>query len=457
MALSNRYIYLFVIFLTTTFGYSQVWRPIGPVPGPRFINIHAITTYQGNIIVGGDFTKPIYDFERVARWNGTQWLDMANGIENQFLTIDGNAVNMLESYHDSLFAGGCFWNFSRLAYLVRWDNIDWRHFHDSSGTGGCVYTSYIYGDSMFLGGASAFGWGKDPNNRTGMIGLWHQGKMHMMGRGMHSSGQPFKGVKAITADDSSVYAGGSFYLFNDSREHHLVRWDGKNWTPMADSINGEVTHLVSYKGSLYVSGRFTKINNDSIAWLARWDGQAWHDVPEIEIRGHLLCSKVYHDVLYLGGHFVGNIEADRDSISCLLGFDGEKWFSPAIVNADIGDMEIMDDELVMGGGFTKIDTLQVNFLAGLKTIAATNTSEISSRKLQIFPNPGSQIIHINFSIYPLSESDIGIFDLYGRKVSCFISERDQKLSIDISSLTPGIYQLQINTKSQVFSSTFLKI
>jgi hypothetical protein len=453
MAPSTKYLCLFVFLLTAIFGYSQTWRPIGPVPGPEFGPLNAVASYKGDIIVGGDFVKVRSGFERVARWDGTEWHEMGDGLNNQFLLYYGSDVHMLESYHDTLFAGGCFYNFNRLAYLVRWDSDSWKYFHDSSGTGGCVYTSFKYGDSLFLGGSSAFGWGNNQNNRTGMVGLWYNGKMNTMGRGMHSAGKQYTGVKAITADDSSVYAGGTFYLYNDTREHRLVRWDGENWTPMADSINGEVNHLVSYKGSLYVSGRFTKINNDSIAWLARWDGQDWHDVPGADIKGILHASAVYRDVLYLGGHFTGH--AEGDTVAGLIAFDGEKWFSPALFNSSVYDMKIVDDELVMAGNFSLIDSLPVYALVALN-IPGLGLSDHVIQKLTLYPNPTQKEVFIQISPQLLPFVESFIVDIHGRRWETHINQQNHSLRADISHLPNGFYQFVLKTRKQIFMGKFVK-
>lgn len=80
----------------------------------------------------------------------------------------------------------------------------------------------------------------------------------------------------------------------------------------------------------------------------------------------------------------------------------------------------------------------------------SSTGTLASNNLRIYPNPGASEIKING--LPEGTFDISIFQVDGKKIiSRTISRSDT--SIDISSLTSGIYFLSTNG----FNAKFIKL
>ena len=79
---------------------------------------------------------------------------------------------------------------------------------------------------------------------------------------------------------------------------------------------------------------------------------------------------------------------------------------------------------------------------------------LSTEKVQIYPNPAQEQLHI---VFPSEmEMDLRVFDVTGKLViySPDISF-NQKTSLDVSHLQPGIYFLRINSGNGVVTKKFL--
>lgn len=82
---------------------TNTWSALGAgVNG----EVKALTVSGSDLIVGGSFTQAgITNANRVARWNGTNWSAMSSGF--------GDDVNALIVYSGSIIAGGNFFNARR--------------------------------------------------------------------------------------------------------------------------------------------------------------------------------------------------------------------------------------------------------------------------------------------------------------------------------------------------------
>lgn len=87
------------------------------------------------------------------------------------------------------------------------------------------------------------------------------------------------------------------------------------------------------------------------------------------------------------------------------------------------------------------------------TICATGLEELNSANISIYPNPAQDIVYIE-GINILNK-EITIIDVVGKKV---ISSkvRSNKQKIDISSLTQGLYFIQLNDGNDTITHKFIK-
>lgn len=111
--------------------------------------INAMTVFNGNLIVGGEFTVAgAATVSHIARWDGSQWHDMGGGVDAQVRTLavwdDGNG--------EALYVGGDFTvaGGRDALRLAKWDGNRWSQVLD--GLDGSPYALAAYNNEFYIGG-----------------------------------------------------------------------------------------------------------------------------------------------------------------------------------------------------------------------------------------------------------------------------------------------------------------
>jgi surface protein len=301
--------------------------------------VRALGIYEGDLIVGGDFTlaggQPA---ARIARWNGTSWQPMNDD-------MDGS-VSAITVYNGDLIIGGFFREIDGERIhnrIARWDGTRWQQI---PGMNGNVSALIVYnGDLIAAGSFSSHG-----NN----IARWDGSAWHSMGTGMNN---PIHTL-AVFGDD--LIAGGSFTTAGGQATNYIARWNGSGWQAMGSGPNGSVRSLTAFEGALVAAIDITSGPGE----VARWGGTSW------EVLGGMsfgVASVVVHDgTLFAGGPFtfVGTPSTVGSSISHIAQFDGSDWSAVGDgMNAAVWTMLPYDGHLVAGGVFTTAGEAVVNHVA----------------------------------------------------------------------------------------------
>jgi hypothetical protein len=139
------------------------------------------------------------------------------------------------------------------------------------------------------------------------------------------------------------------------------------WDSLSNSLNGDcrVLYSDSLSGFLYAAGKFTSAGNLPAKGIARWDGAQWDSLGAgIDGLDHLnlipqntLAITKFNTDLYVGGGFssLGN------TIAPVLGmWNGTAWSAispqpfPSNATAAVYTLEVIDNELYIGGAFDTI-------------------------------------------------------------------------------------------------------
>ncbi len=163
--------------------------------GSTDFDIYASTTYQGDLVIGGIFTRvsrngSTVTAAKVARWNGSTW-------------------------------SGGFGTSSTLPYVVR--------------------ALLATGDSLWIAGSAL-------SSQSG-VRLWTGSALGTPGAGLNASSGAAR-VNALLSHQGQVYAGGWFQRSGTTPLGSTVaRFDGSTWVGVGHAT-GEVTSLVEWNGDL---------------------------------------------------------------------------------------------------------------------------------------------------------------------------------------------------------------
>ena len=167
------------------------------------------------------------------------------------------------------------------------------------------------------------------------------------------------------------------YLYNtnsDSAIKNIARWDGNEWHNLGSGRNRTVCTLTNYDGDLIVGGIFDDETqgscppmyiNDSIL---RWNGETWSLMTAMgnPLIAFIYSLNVWNGELYAGGFFFGESE-----IHHLARYEGYGWsevgggtYDPDYT-AEVLTLSDFNNDLVVGGGFTNVGSIQGPPAAGL--------------------------------------------------------------------------------------------
>ena len=239
----------------------------------------------GQLYAGGKFVTPAEPapLRRVARWDGTEWLPLGDGITSPSYAI----VNALAYFDGALYAGGDFDTAGGVSTdnIARWDGSIW------SAVGGSlnarVRALKVWDDgsgpALYVGGSF--------NSAGGVpvlkVAKWDGAEWSALGTGIGSYGE----VRALeTYDDGTgpaLYAGGMFSGTEEVPLADLAKWDGATWSDVGGGVSMPGTESVYALAAidedgdgpnppvLYVAGDFTTAGSSDANFVARWNGSAW--------------------------------------------------------------------------------------------------------------------------------------------------------------------------------------
>lgn len=174
-------------------------------------------------------------------------------------------------------------------------------------------------------------------------------------------------------------------------------------------------------------------------------GRVWHYIrdnnPEIELyqsdnshpslAGSYVAACCFNTILF---------NEDPNTISYNPGLDNQQI--SVIKNAV---KRVVFDSLENWSFLPSDDTLSINNYA--------NSS------IRIFPNPATNNLNISFTDNFNEECLFSIFDIFGKELKKYSGFNGQTATLDISSLSPGLYVLQVYNKNNVVISNrkFFKV
>lgn len=196
---------------------GQVWHPLG-TGFTQAIHVTptvwSLETYGGSLIAGGRFTHAGGTLlNGIARWDGEQWQPLGTGI-----TWGGVAANVMDMtvYQGDLIIGGQFSTAGEFTAdgLARWDGACWHPMTPSTGWTE-VWATDLYKGMLVVGGSF-------PGNAVvpARLALWDGSEW--TGFGTAPSGT----VDDVLPRGDDLFVGGYFSAIGDLPASHIARWVG---------------------------------------------------------------------------------------------------------------------------------------------------------------------------------------------------------------------------------------
>ncbi|MFO8000540.1 MAG: T9SS type A sorting domain-containing protein [Marinilabilia sp.] len=151
----------------------------------------------------------------------------------------------------------------------------------------------------------------------------------------------------------NLYAGGSFSEINGLEMNRVAKWDGTDWSSLGDGVGNNTVYALTVAGpdEVYVGGDFTTAGGEDANRVAIWNGSYWAPIGDgfdFLVRALILCS---NGTLYAGGEFN---ESGSTDVSRVAYWDGTSWKPMGTgTNNSVLALEADDSgNVYVGGDFT---------------------------------------------------------------------------------------------------------
>lgn len=328
-------------------------------------DLSTAVAHAGALVVGGSMR--MVGNQRmlgVARWDGTAWGPIGNGINGP--------VYALASVGGMLYAGG--------DGVSRWDGSDWTLLGGSDAFSSSVTAIASDGVRVYAG------------TTNHGLHVWNGSTWSSMAI-TSTAGAP--SVQALCWSGGVLYAGGSFTHAGGVPAKNIARWNGSTWSSVGGA-NDTVRAIAAWNGRIIAIGSFSRIGGTDVVGIAsypgsgttwsrlggglsrdgscllgratdllvggsggveRWNGSAWSvlGTPETAPSGY--GSGVVGLAEVGGALFASEVFVQQAHPGIVRRWDGSAWnrITPSgFCDGSISGITIDDTTLLVEGRFTRI-------------------------------------------------------------------------------------------------------
>jgi hypothetical protein len=392
----------------------------GYIPAPGYASTRVFLEANGQWFAGGQFdvswhVDGWHPVGPVARWSPPDgWVPFGAGATT-------GTTTGLAWYQGKLYATGDLWVLAPFGNghtrLMRSDGSQWS---PVDGIAPDAWTSslVVFGDRLIVGGQFV-----DATSRQTHGLVEYDGTAVIpstMGAVLSSGGI----INAMLVHEGSLYVAGRFDSIGGIAAQSIARWDGQQWSALADGYSGSVQALAVHDGRIAAGGYPNPVVPPDEN-IRLWDGRAWIGVKDAPYDVRAMVSR--NGILFVGGGFGGSASY-FDPDGRLRAWDGREWHAlgsglqsdlfpfgnPSVVTA----LAFRDNVLWVGGGFTRagrVTAMNVATWTGF-TLQGRPQQRFLTGPIAITPNPSRPGKTIDFVIAGKAPAEVGIYDLAGRRL-----------------------------------------
>ncbi len=242
--------------------------------------VGATAVYNGNLVAGGNFTDiDSIQATDIVQWNGTKWVALGTGI-TQSAPLGTCEINAMTTFNGNLIVGGYFsYAGSNLVNgIAQWNGSAWTGLASGVTAGiGQINAMLVWNGNLIVAGSFTSAGTTNANN----IAVWNGTSWSAIGHGIHGS------VAAMALYNNNLIIGGSFDSAGGILANNIVQYDGSNWTAFANGIKGTinvfdpilypVNTIAVYNNNLVIGGNFDS-GAGQPSYIAQWNGVSWQRV-----------------------------------------------------------------------------------------------------------------------------------------------------------------------------------
>jgi len=315
------------------------------------------------LYVGGHFVTAGGNVaNNVAKWDGTTWSPLGNGLTSASSAFVGALAEFDDGSGPAIYAGGIFQQAGNVGVtnIARWRPVAWTALDcglNKSVNALAVFDSG-HGNALYAGGPFSVAGGV----ATEKIARWSGTAWSPLGAGIPSTNVLALVYALAGFDDGNgpaLYVAGEF---DSPTGTNIQKWSGAAWTPLGAGTGGDVYTLSTFDdgngAALYVGGNFPTAGGLTAWSIAKWNGVMWAPLgvgvtPNSRVRAMAVFDDGNGAALYAGGSFTN---AGNNAASRIARWNGTSWAALGSgLDEEVRTLTVFDDgtgpALIAGGSF----------------------------------------------------------------------------------------------------------
>jgi hypothetical protein len=324
---------------------------------PLVTSVDAIAAVGNNLYAGGNFTSAGgVVVNSIARWDGSRWSALSNGISSSTNTLSINAIAPMGS---DVFVGGSFTMAGNVAVnnIAKWNGATWSALGTGANNGVMPGASAlaVSGSTLYVGGTIDLAGGVSANN----VAAWNGSSWSAVGSGLSAP------VVALGVSGNSLYVGGALLSAGNAIVNGIAKWEAGAWLALGSSVNGAVfTTIAATNGEVYLGGEFSSAGNVVVNHIVKWNGNNWSALGT-GVNGPVRAAALDGNDLFVGGEFTS---AGGMNASKIAKWDGSNWSALGSGLGGAGTVRVnavavKGNEIYVAGAFTTAGGVQANNIA----------------------------------------------------------------------------------------------
>ena len=230
-------------------------------------SIYGVCIYQNELIAYGNFDSiEGVAASCIAKWNGSVW----SAFDTTHFRLP--YILVAKEYQGQLYIGGNFANWDgSLDRLARWDGTKWNPVGNGiRGGSASVATMVEYQGKLIFAG----NFNKSQGNPGNAIVGWDGYNWQEMGNAISEQGATVSDAKVF---DNDLYVCGNFNIVDGVSIMNFAKWDGSRWCGLGSTPQSWVGRSMAvYHNELYIiCGR--TLNGDTMNFITKWVGGSYTD------------------------------------------------------------------------------------------------------------------------------------------------------------------------------------
>lgn len=408
------------------------WKPgMRGLLGPGWTAVSALHAYQGSLLAGGYFEyapgTDRWDYTgSLVRWTGDGWRPVGN--------LRG-WVDRIASYGDRIVVGGSGFHSSNGTYtsVLVWDGQNW-------GDLGGPLEGAVFALTEWQGNLVAGGGVRLPGQP-----IWSGVAIHRSPGWTILGNLPVGGnsiVRDLATFGGELYAAGT-NLGSSGTSRGLLRWNGKQWTPVPGAPDSPAACLLTRADGLWVGFSW---GSSSVGSIWRWDGAHWTQMGDLSGNTSALGEA--------GGEVIaaGQLIHPLNGWISMARWTGTEWNPiPGGPDQSIQSMAAVGNDLYVGGAFQRTALQQSEGLARWSFVPEVILPSIPS--IETRPSPVRDQITFRLSATSAARAVVEIYDLHGARIATPVDESipagdtERSWAIPRSRMPAGVYFARVRIGS----------